>query len=292
MPAGAHDPGSRPGQHRGRREHRPGGPGPAPERDVHDPRSRGRRRPGPSSSASRRELDAAGSAARLPLLPRVRPAGLARHAQPGPGHAGPRAARDRAQRGPGRRHAHSPWAFQRWLLDAGPADQVFTLTPEQYSPVLTSNGADLVRLRRRRRHDDPLRRRHLRRVPAARHRLHACSTAWAAARPATSRPTRSSTSRPARRRRSIISRLHQPVSGHRRRGRRDHRAGARPGAAEVRRRAASRRAGRGLRGGGAVASVGPAGRHDLPLDRQLAHRPHERRSRRDRASRRSRSSSR
>jgi hypothetical protein len=34
----------------------------------------------------------------------------------------------------------SPWAFQHWLLDAGSADQVFTLTPEQYSPVLTSNG--------------------------------------------------------------------------------------------------------------------------------------------------------
>ena len=34
----------------------------------------------------------------------------------------------------------SPWAFERWLLDAGPGDQVFTLTPEQYSPVLTSNG--------------------------------------------------------------------------------------------------------------------------------------------------------
>jgi hypothetical protein len=34
----------------------------------------------------------------------------------------------------------SPWPFQHWLLDAGPADQVFTLTPEQYSPVLTSNG--------------------------------------------------------------------------------------------------------------------------------------------------------
>jgi hypothetical protein len=34
----------------------------------------------------------------------------------------------------------SSWAFQHWLLDAGPADQVFTLTPEQYSPVLTSNG--------------------------------------------------------------------------------------------------------------------------------------------------------
>jgi hypothetical protein len=34
----------------------------------------------------------------------------------------------------------SSWAFQHWLLDAGSADQVFTVTPEQYSPVLTSNG--------------------------------------------------------------------------------------------------------------------------------------------------------
>jgi hypothetical protein len=34
----------------------------------------------------------------------------------------------------------SPWAFQRWLLGAAAADQVFTLTPEQYSPVLTGNG--------------------------------------------------------------------------------------------------------------------------------------------------------
>jgi len=33
----------------------------------------------------------------------------------------------------------SSWAYQHWLLDAGPADQVFTLTPEQYSAVLTSN---------------------------------------------------------------------------------------------------------------------------------------------------------
>ena len=31
------------------------------------------------------------------------------------------------------------WQFARWLLDAGPADQAFTLTPEQYSPVLTGN---------------------------------------------------------------------------------------------------------------------------------------------------------
>jgi hypothetical protein len=34
----------------------------------------------------------------------------------------------------------TPWTSRHWLLDAGPADQVYTLTPEQYSPVLTSNG--------------------------------------------------------------------------------------------------------------------------------------------------------
>ena len=34
----------------------------------------------------------------------------------------------------------SQWAFQRWLLGAAAADRVFTLTPEQYSPVLTSEG--------------------------------------------------------------------------------------------------------------------------------------------------------
>jgi len=33
----------------------------------------------------------------------------------------------------------SPWAFQRWLLGSAPADPVFTLTPERYSPVLTGN---------------------------------------------------------------------------------------------------------------------------------------------------------
>ena len=33
----------------------------------------------------------------------------------------------------------SAWTFGRWLLGAA-ADQVFTLTPEQYSPVLMSNG--------------------------------------------------------------------------------------------------------------------------------------------------------
>ena len=36
--------------------------------------------------------------------------------------------------------ADTPWQFQRWLLESGGTDQVYTLTPEQYSPVLTSNG--------------------------------------------------------------------------------------------------------------------------------------------------------
>jgi hypothetical protein len=34
----------------------------------------------------------------------------------------------------------SRWRFKRWLLDAAADDPVFTLTPELYSPVLTSNG--------------------------------------------------------------------------------------------------------------------------------------------------------
>lgn len=34
----------------------------------------------------------------------------------------------------------APWAWARWLLDASAADNVFTLTPEQYSPVLTADG--------------------------------------------------------------------------------------------------------------------------------------------------------
>lgn len=34
----------------------------------------------------------------------------------------------------------APWEFERWLLDADGEAKEFTLTPEQYSPVLTSNG--------------------------------------------------------------------------------------------------------------------------------------------------------
>jgi len=34
-----------------------------------------------------------------------------------------------------------PWAWARWLLDATAAGKVFTLTPEQYSPVLTAGGS-------------------------------------------------------------------------------------------------------------------------------------------------------
>jgi hypothetical protein len=34
----------------------------------------------------------------------------------------------------------TPWQFQRWLLDSGASDEVFTVTPEQYSPVLVEGG--------------------------------------------------------------------------------------------------------------------------------------------------------
>jgi hypothetical protein len=44
--------------------------------------------------------------------------------------------------------AHGPvdpntgqWPYARWLLDTGVGEAAFTLTPEQYSPVLTSNGS-------------------------------------------------------------------------------------------------------------------------------------------------------
>ena len=81
----------------------------------------------------------------------------------------------------------------------------------------------------------------------------------------------------------MIRSLHQPLPRHRRRGRRDHHAGARPRTPEAPRRAAPRRADRGLRGRGAVAAVGAAGGHHVPLDGQLAHRADQRRSRRERA---------
>jgi hypothetical protein len=42
--------------------------------------------------------------------------------------------------GHGASAAAAAWEFERWLLDAGPSEPAFTLTPEQYSPVLTSNG--------------------------------------------------------------------------------------------------------------------------------------------------------
>jgi Baseplate J-like protein len=36
--------------------------------------------------------------------------------------------------------AEAPWEFQRWLLGSDATDHVYTLTPEQYSAVLSSNG--------------------------------------------------------------------------------------------------------------------------------------------------------
>jgi Baseplate J-like protein len=36
--------------------------------------------------------------------------------------------------------APAGWAFERWLLDAGPSEKAYTLTAERYSPVLMSDG--------------------------------------------------------------------------------------------------------------------------------------------------------
>ena len=174
----------------------------------------------------------------------------------------------------------SPWMFQHWLLDAGAADQVFTLTPEQYSPVLTSNGTSwfdydgdggtTIRFGDGTFAD----------VPAARYGLQR----------ALPRGRRLGRQRPRgrdRKRRAGVGagiahqRLHQPLPGHGRRGRRDRRAGTRPCAAEVQRGAAPRGQCRGLRGGSAVAPMGTAGGHRVPLDGKLAHRSHPRRPGRD-----------
>ena len=164
-----------------------------------------------------------------------------------------------------------PWEFQHWLLGAGPGDQVFTLTPEQYSPVLTSNGTTwydydgdggtTIRF------GDGT----FGMSPLAGHGLQR-------ALPRGRRLDRQRARGHDRQRRAgagagiAHQRVHQPLPRHGRRRRRDHRAGTQPRAAEVQRGAASRGAGQRLRGGRAVAPVGTAGGHRVPLDGKLAHR--------------------
>ena len=142
LPHGADHRGPRSGRHLRRREHRPGRPGAAPERDVRDPggtpvpvtpppapvvvRVGANWTPadplpdyryclasGPLGWIARPYQDNDTSVAALPeiVVSEILPAG-----------------------------GTAPWAFGRWLLGAGAADKVFTLTPELYSPVLTSNG--------------------------------------------------------------------------------------------------------------------------------------------------------
>ena len=62
---------------------------------------------------------------------------LAWLAAPGQGQGTPVPAQPEIVLTPG---GADPWTFQRRLLDAGPSDPVYALTPEQYSPVLTSGG--------------------------------------------------------------------------------------------------------------------------------------------------------
>ena len=123
--------------------------------------------------------------------------------------------------------------------------------------------------------------------PLPGHELHRASTAWAAARPATSPPTRSSASPPGQARASIVAACTNPFPATGGADAETIAAGPRPRAAAVPRGAAARRAGRGLRGRGAVAALGAAGGHHVPLDRQLADRAHQRRPGRAARSRRS-----
>ena len=93
------------------------------------------RRSGRSSSAPRPNWTPRRSAARLPLLAR----GGAALVAAGRLHRS-RHERDASSPRPSSRSQSPtdlgtarPWRWQRWLLDAGPADPVFTLTPERYS---------------------------------------------------------------------------------------------------------------------------------------------------------------
>ena len=136
----AHGRGPRPVQHHGGREHRPGRPGRAPERDLR--RSRTRRVPPPGPVVVRAGAN---------WTPKIRgpdyryclssgPLAWLATATPGRGHLGARAARDRAQRERARRRHVTMGVPALAARRRVPTDQVFTLTPEQYSPVLTSNG--------------------------------------------------------------------------------------------------------------------------------------------------------
>ena len=159
-----------------------------------------------------------------------------------PGSRAARGARDPAQRRSWPSGSLSPWAFKRWLLDAGPADQVFTLTPEQYSPVLTSNGTTwldydgdggtTIRFGDGTFGQSPR--------PGTQfsvvYRVGGGSAGNVAGRcdHRTSRPGQPQ---------GLDHRLHQSFPGHRRRGRRDYGADPRPRAAAIQRRAAAGRAG-------------------------------------------------
>ena len=139
---------------------------------------------------------------------------------------------------------------------------------------------DLVRLRRRRR-DDPVRRRDVRDHPGIGHGVlgHV---------PERRRDPGQRAGRHDRRRRagataiSGRAQVHEPVPGGRR-GRRGNRpADTRPGAAGVPRQTAARGAAARLHRRSAVAAMGATGRVHVPLDRELAYRVHDRGSRRER----------
>ena len=173
------------------------------------------------------------------------------------------------------------WGFERWLLGAEAADQVFTLTPEQYSPVLTSgpttwfdydgDGGTTIRFGDGTFGMSPppgtnfsvlyrVGGGFLGNVPADTIVSVAPEQMQVVSINTCTNPFPATGGADAETIPQVRDRAPQKFS------------------AEPLRLVA----GRGLRGGGAVAAVGAAGRHHVPLDGQLAHRAHQRRSRRKR----------
>ena len=236
---------------------------------------------GAGRRAHRRQLDARRPAAGLPLHALGRADLLA------PGRlAGPRHERDRRGRSRDRARVGDSDRVDATVALAALAAQLERGRPRVHADARAllgrrhARGRDLVRLRRRG-HDDPLRRRDLRAHAGGRDRLHGHLP----------RGRRHRRQRPRRHRRpgrpgsapgGARRQRHESVRRDRRRRRGDRAADTRPGAAGVPGQAAPHRAPERLRRSRAVAAVGDAGRLDLPLDGELAHRLHDRGSARAR----------
>ena len=209
FPPGRHHQRPRPEQHRGRGEHRPGRPGPAPERDVHDPRPRDARRRGRWSSASGRTgrrrtrcpiTATASRPARWPGSPRqARTTRSPRCPRSSSARSPPTAAQAARRRGCSSTGCSTP----------GPPTRCLRLRPSstrRCSPATARPGSTTTATAARR-SASAMGPSECPRCPA---RSSACFTAWAAARSATYPRTRSRTSRRDQAQGSLISACTNP----------------------------------------------------------------------------------